>query len=141
MILLCLFQSIHCMTVATSTEDDEKDMKSTLTDLPVVILEPHPTISLQTQQQPQIVHIPIPQQQQLNHVTQHPNQPQLQQSAVQTHSQVKYYIYYIFIYITLIYNKISLEIVQTETDIFVFADLKCVFLIILAHIVFKMKLI
>lgn len=73
------------MTVATSTEDDEKDMKSTLTDLPVVILEPHSSISLQTQQQPQIVHIPIPQQQQLNHV----NQPQLQQAAVQTHSQVQ----------------------------------------------------
>lgn len=73
------------MTVATSTEDDEKDMKSTLTDLPVVILEPHPSISLQTQQQPQIVHIPIPQQQQLNHV----NQPQLQQAGVQTHSQVQ----------------------------------------------------
>lgn len=78
------------MTVATSTEDDEKDMKSTLTDLPVVILEPHPTISLQTQQQPQIVHIPIPQQQ-LNNVTQHSNQSQLQQASVQTHSQVKYY--------------------------------------------------
>lgn len=80
------------MTVATSTEDDEKDIKSTLTDLPVVILEPHPTISLQTQQQPQIVHIPIPQQQ-LNHITQHSNQPQLQQTAVQTHSQVKYYLF------------------------------------------------
>lgn len=77
------------MTVATSTEEDEKDIKSTLTDLPVVILESHPTISLQTQQQPQIVHIPIPQQQ-LSHVTQHSNQSQLQQTAVQTHSQVKY---------------------------------------------------
>lgn len=88
LILLFFIQSIHCMTVATSTEDDEKDMKSTLTDLPVVILEPHPTISLQTQQQPQIVHIP---QQQLNNVTQHSNQSQLQQASVQTHSQVKYY--------------------------------------------------
>lgn len=78
------------MTVATSTEDDEKDMKSTITDLPVVILEPNSTISLQTQQQPQIVHIP---QQQLSHVTQHSNQPQLQQTAVQTHSQVKYYLF------------------------------------------------
>lgn len=77
------------MTVATSTEDDEKEMKSTLTDLPVVILEPHQSINLQTQQQPQIVHIPIPQQQQMNHVPQHSNQPQLQQAAVQTHSQVK----------------------------------------------------
>jgi len=77
------------MTVATSTEDDEKEMKSTLTDLPVVILEPHP-LSLQAQQQPQIVHIPITQQQQqMSHVTQHTNQPQLQQTAVQTHSQVK----------------------------------------------------
>lgn len=75
------------MTVATSTEDDEKEMKSTLTDLPVVILEPHPTLNLQTQQQPQIVHIPLPQQQ-LNHVTQHSNQTELQQAAVQTHSQV-----------------------------------------------------
>lgn len=74
------------MTVATSTEDDEKDMKPTLTDLPVVILEPHPSINLQTQQQPQIVHIP----QQLNHGAQHSNQPQLQQASVQTHSQVKY---------------------------------------------------
>lgn len=64
-------------------------MKSTLTDLPVVILDPHPTISLQSQQQPQILHIPISQQQ-LSHINQHPNQPQLQQSAVQTHSQVKY---------------------------------------------------
>lgn len=79
------------MTVATSTEDDEKDIKSTLTDLPVVILEPHPTINLQTQQQPQIVHIPLPQQpqqQQLSHVTLHSNQPQQQQASVQTHSQV-----------------------------------------------------
>lgn len=85
------------MTVATSTEDDEKEMKSSLTDLPVVILEPpHSTIGLQTQQ-PQIVHIPIPppqQQQQLSHVSLHSNQPQLQQASVQTHSQVKkkYYI-------------------------------------------------
>lgn len=83
------------MTVATSTEDDEKELKSTLTDLPVVILEPHPSLNLQAQQQSQIVHIPIPpsqqqQQQQLSHVTQHTNQPQLQQAAVQTHSQVKY---------------------------------------------------
>jgi len=84
------------MTVATSTEDDEKEIKSTLTDLPVVILEPHPALSLQSQQQPQIVHIPISQQQQqqqqqqMSHVTQHTNQPQLQQAAVQTHSQVKY---------------------------------------------------
>lgn len=80
------------MTVATSTEDDEKEMKSTLTDLPVVILEPHPTLSLQSQQQSQIVHIPLPQQQpqQMSHVTQHTNQSQLQQAAVQTHSQVKY---------------------------------------------------
>lgn len=78
------------MTVATSTEDDEKDIKSTLTDLPVVILEPHPALSLQAQQQPQIVHIPISQQQ-LNHVTQHSNQShQLQQASVQTHSQVEY---------------------------------------------------
>lgn len=91
------------MTVATSTEDDEKEMKSTLTDMPVVILEPHSTLSLQAQQQPQIVHIPIPQQQQqqMNHVTQHTNQPQLQQAAVQTHSQVKYY--YIFNFIHFIY--------------------------------------
>jgi hypothetical protein len=83
------------MTVATSTEDDEKEMKSTLTDLPVVILEPHPALNLQTQQQPQIVHIPISQQQ-LNHVTQHSNQSQLQQTAVQTHSQVtqQYFIYF-----------------------------------------------
>jgi len=77
------------MTVATSTEDDEKDIKSTLTDLPVVILKPHTALSLQAQQQPQIVHIPIPQQQ-LNHVTQHSNPPQLQQASVQTHSQVQY---------------------------------------------------
>lgn len=77
------------MTVATSTEDDDKEIKSTLTDLPVVILEPHPTISLQTQQQSQMVHMVIPQQQQLNHITQHLNQPQLQQAAVKTHSQVK----------------------------------------------------
>lgn len=87
--------TIHCMTVATSTEDDEKELKSSLTDLPVVILEPHPSLNLQAQQQSQIVHIPIPpsqqqqqQQQQLNHVTQHTNQPQLQQAAVQTHSQM-----------------------------------------------------
>lgn len=79
------------MTVATSTEDDEKNMKSTLTDLPVVVLEPHPVLSLQNQPQSHIVHIPTPQQQQqqLSHVTQHTNQPQLQQAAVQTHSQVK----------------------------------------------------
>jgi len=90
------------MTVATSTEDDEKEMKSTLTDLPVVILEPHPTISLQAQQQSQIVHIPIPSQQhQINHVTQHTNQPPLQQAAVQTHSQVNYK--YIFNFINFIY--------------------------------------
>jgi len=96
------------MTVATSTEDDEKEMKSTLTDMPVVILEPHSTLSLQAQQQPQIVHIPIAQQQQqqqqqqqMSHVTQHTNQPQLQQAAVQTHSQVKYY--YIFNCINFIY--------------------------------------
>lgn len=90
------------MTVATSTEDDEKEIKSTLTDLPVVILEPHPTLSLQAQQQSQIVHIPIPPpQQQMSHVTQHTNQPQLQQAAVQTHSQVNYK--YIFNFINLIY--------------------------------------
>lgn len=80
------------MTVATSTEEDEKDIKSTLTDLPVVILEPHPSINLQTQQQPQIVHIPLPQQpqqqQQLSHVALHSTQPHLQQASVQTHSQV-----------------------------------------------------
>lgn len=81
------------MNVSTSTEDDEKEMKSTLNDLPVVILEPHPTLNLQTQQQPQIVHIPLSQQ--LNHVTQHPNQPQLQQAAIQTHSQVKITLFYI----------------------------------------------
>lgn len=78
------------MTVATSTEDDEKEIKSSLADLPVVILEPpHSTIGLQTQQS-QLVHIPIPpqQQQQLSHVSLHSNQPQLQQASVQTHSQV-----------------------------------------------------
>lgn len=81
------------MTVATSTEDDEKEIKSSLADLPVVILEPpHSTIGLQTQQS-QIVHIPISpqqqQQQQMGHVSLHSNQPQLQQASVQTHSQVK----------------------------------------------------
>lgn len=80
------------MTVATSTEDDEKEIKSSLADLPVVILEPpHSTIGLQTQQS-QIVHIPIPpqqQQQQMSHGSLHSNQPQLQQASVQTHSQVK----------------------------------------------------
>lgn len=75
------------MTVATSTEDDEKDLKSTLPNLPVVLLEPHSTINLQTQQ-PQVVHMAVSQQhqQQLSHITQHSNQ---QQAAVQTHSQVK----------------------------------------------------
>lgn len=84
-------QPIHCTTVATSTEDDEKEIKSTLADLPVVILEPHPTIGLQTQPQPQLVHIPIPQQQQLSHESLHSNQSHIQQTSVQTHSQVKYY--------------------------------------------------
>lgn len=63
-------------------------MKSTLTDLPVVILEPHPSIGLQTQHQPQLVHIPVPQQQQLSNESLLSNQSQIQQTSVQTHSQV-----------------------------------------------------
>ncbi|XP_050536115.1 uncharacterized protein LOC126902667 [Daktulosphaira vitifoliae] len=81
--------SSHCMTVATSTEEDEKEIKSTLSDLPVVILDPHSTLNVQAHQ-PQIVHMNMPSQQtQINHeVTQHQNSPQLQQSSVQTHTQM-----------------------------------------------------
>lgn len=77
------------MTVATSTEEDEKEMKSTLSDLPVVILDPHSTLNVQAHQ-PQIVHMNMPtQQSQINHeVRQHQNPSQVQQSAVQTHTQV-----------------------------------------------------
>lgn len=84
------------MTVATSTEDDDKEVKPTITDLPVVILDPRATLNVQAQQT-QIVHMNMSTQPQLSHIS----QSQLQQAAVQTHTQV-ICLYY---YLTIIYFR------------------------------------